>query len=106
MQKEYTVPPFFIEVYSVVAAIPYGKVLTYGGIARLIGRPQNSRMVGQAMWSAPEGLKLPCHRVVNSSGRAAPHWPQQRGLLEGEGIVFKPNGCVDMKKYLWDPEKE
>ena len=42
------------EVYSVVASIPTGRVLTYGQIAYLIGKPQCSRMVGQAMHNAPE----------------------------------------------------
>ena len=60
------------EVYSVVASIPPGRVLTYGQIAYLIGKPQCSRMVGQAMHNAPEGQNLPCHRVVNSQGRLAP----------------------------------
>lgn len=63
------------EVYSVVASIPPGRVLTYGQIAYLIGKPQCSRMVGQAMHNAPEGQNLPCHRVVNSQGRLAPFWP-------------------------------
>ena len=60
------------EVYSVVASIPPGRVLTYGQIAYLIGKPQCSRMVGQAMHNASEGQNLPCHRVVNSQGRLAP----------------------------------
>lgn len=63
------------EVYSVVASIPPGRVLTYGQIAYLIGKPQCSRMVGQAMHNAPEEQNLPCHRVVNSQGRLAPFWP-------------------------------
>ena len=42
------------EVYSVVASIPSGRVLTYGQIAYLVGRPQCSRMVGQAMHNASE----------------------------------------------------
>lgn len=85
------------EVYSVVASIPPGRVLTYGQIAYLIGKPQCSRMVGQAMHNAPEEQNLPCHRVVNSQGRLAPFWPEQRELLEKEGTVFKKNGCVDIK---------
>ena len=56
---------FLQDVYSVVAAIPTGCVVTYGQIAYLVGRPQCSRMVGQAMHNVPEDLHLPCHRVVN-----------------------------------------
>ena len=47
---------------------------------------------------------LPCHRVVNKSGRTAPGWSRQRPLLESEGIHFKPNGHVDMTRHLWKPE--
>ncbi|HAY73588.1 MAG TPA: cysteine methyltransferase, partial [Ruminococcaceae bacterium] len=45
---------------------------------------------------------FPCHRVVNGSGRTAPGWTEQRSLLESEGVEFKPNGCVDMKKFQWE----
>lgn len=94
--------PFFEEVYSVVEQIPPGKVLSYGGVAAMMGRPRNSRMVGQAMWSAPGGRDIPCHRVVNSQGRTAPNWPEQKGLLEIEGVTFTRNGNVDMKKHKWE----
>ena len=75
-----------------------GCVVTYGQIASLVGRPQCSRMVGQAMHNVPEDLHLPCHRVVNSRGRLVPGWTEQRSLLENEGVRFKANGFVDMKK--------
>lgn len=88
---------FLQDVYSVVAAIPEGCVVTYGQIASLVGRPQCSRMVGQAMYNVPEELHLPCHRVVNSRGRLVPGWTEQRVLLENEGVRFKTNGFVDMK---------
>ena len=42
------------------------------------------------------------HRVVNSAGRLAPHFSEQKELLLAEGVGFKPNGCVDMEKYQWD----
>lgn len=86
------------EVFNVVSEIPTGKVLTYGQIARLIGRPQNSRLVGRILHDAPASLHLPCHRVVNSQGRLAPGFTEQRRLLESEGVVFKTNACVDMNK--------
>ncbi len=44
----------------------------------------------------------PCHRVVNHAGRPAPCFPKQRGLLEREGVIFKPNGCADMDKHRWE----
>ena len=69
---------FDAEVYSVVAQIPAGRVTTYGQIAR-----------------------LPCHRVVNSAGRTAPHWTEQRPMLEAEGVRFRKNGCVDLTRSGW-----
>lgn len=82
--------------------IPWGNVATYGLIAFLCGYPRRSRMVGQALHHAPDFLNIPCHRVVNSQGRLAPGWTEQKQLLANEGIRFKENGCVDLKKYLWD----
>ena len=94
--------PFKQDVYEVVGAIPYGKVLTYGEIARLVGWPDHSRLVGRVMRGASAELGLPCHRVVNSQGRLAPGWQAQRALLEKEGVKIKATGCVDMSVSLWD----
>ena len=41
-------------------------------------------------------------RVVNASGRLVPGWTEQKQLLLEEGISFKQNGCVDLKKHLWN----
>lgn len=94
------------EVYNVVSAIPQGRVVTYGQIAYLVGKPQCSRMVGQAMRNVSRELHLPCHRVVNSQGRLVPCWDEQRILLEEEGVKFRQNGCVDMKASQWKFMKE
>lgn len=59
---------FCQEVHQVVCDIPVGKVSTYGEIATLLGMPQCSRMVGRALKQVPEGISVPCHRVVNASG--------------------------------------
>lgn len=89
------------EVYQVVCEIPSGKVSTYGSIAALLGMPQCSRMVGRVLKQVPDEVPVPCHRVVNASGRLVPGWEEQKLLLLEEGIIFKQNGCVDLKKYLW-----
>ena len=88
-------------VCELVAAIPRGCVATYGQIAFLTGHPRRSRRVGRAVSRVPAGRRLPCHRVVNHAGRTAPGWPEQRALLEREGVRFKPNGCVDLDRHLW-----
>ncbi len=90
------------EVLSVVEEIPAGRVATYGQIARLTGRDRNARMVGKILSMAEYYGSYPCHRVVNHSGRTAPHFYQQRQLLEEEGVEFKANGCVDLNRYRWD----
>ena len=56
--------------------------------------------------NVPEDLHLPCHRVVNSQGRLVPGWTEQRALLENEGVRFRANGFVDMKKSQWEFMKE
>lgn len=98
---------FSAEVYNVVSQIPKGRVLTYGAIARLIGWPQHSRLVGRALRCVPEEqIELPCHRVVNSSGRTAPGWKEQPEMLQEEGVRLKPNGAVDLNYHLWHPAAE
>ena len=94
---------FSNDVLNIVSQIPRGRVTTYGDIAALAGWPSHSRMVGRTLRYSPEAEKLPCHRVVNKEGRTAPGWSRQRPLLEEEGVYFKANGFVDMKRYLWTP---
>ena len=89
------------EILSVVEEIPEGCVASYGQIAKLIGRDKNSRLVGKVLSRAELYGEYPCHRVVNHAGRTAPGWWEQRLLLEDEGVQFKENGCVDMKKFQW-----
>ena len=90
------------EILEAVAEIPVGKVASYGQIARLIGRDKNSRLVGRVLSMAEFYGSYPCHRVVNHARRTAPHWREQRELLEAEGVEFKENGCVDMKRFQWE----
>ncbi len=91
-------------VYRLVAEIPKGKVATYGQLAMMAGSPRASRIVGAAMFRAPDGL--PCHRVIYSDGslccdRAFGGKEIQRQMLEGEGVTFLPDGRVDLKRHLW-----
>ena len=57
------------EILSVVEEIPFGKVATYGQIARLIGMEKNSRLVTRVLSHAKQYGNFPCHRVVNHMGR-------------------------------------
>ena len=89
-------------IYEAVKKIPKGRVATYGQIAALIGRERNARLVGKVLSVADYYGDYPCHRVVNAAGRTAPHFFEQCALLEDEGVEFKENGTVDMKKYKWE----
>ena len=90
------------EVLSVVEEIPFGKVASYGQIARLIGREKNARLVGKILSMSEFYGDYPCHRVVNHAGRLAPHFARQEFLLWEEGVCFLPGGNVDMSRCQWD----
>lgn len=90
------------EILSVVAEIPAGRVATYGQLARLIGRERNARLVGRVLAMAQFYGDYPCHRVVNHAGRTAPGWAEQPALLQQEGVAFKADGNVDLKRFLWE----
>lgn len=89
-------------VLSIVEEIPKGKVVTYGQLAYLAGKPKNSRLVGKILSMSNFYGEYPCHRVVNSNGRIAPYFIEQKQLLENEGVTFKNETCVDLKKHKWE----
>src|SRR5258706_16104792 len=97
----------FRRVYDLVRRIPRGRVMTYGQIATLIESRLSPRAVGWAMHGCPKGV--PWQRVVNASGGTStdrlPDMPPglQRALLEAEGVVFRPNGTLDLTRYRWVP---
>lgn len=94
------------EIYRLVEAIPKGKVATYGQLAFLAGYPAHARMVGKVLKESPRSLRLPCHRVVNASGRCAPGWKEQMELLLTEQVLFLSNGNVDLEHFLWNNYEE
>ena len=97
---------FSDKIYESVGKIPYGKVATYGQIAALSGNPKAARAVGNALHKNPLPGIIPCHRVVNASGRLSPAFAFggeniQRQMLEKEGVAFLENGFGDLKRCLW-----
>ena len=107
MAKEFS---FFYNVYKVVKCIPEGKVTTYGAIAKYLGSPQSSRMVGWAMNASHVHSDVPAHRVVNRLGllTGKHHFGADnimKQLLENEGVKIKENQIQQLNKYFWDPSK-
>jgi methylated-DNA-protein-cysteine methyltransferase-like protein len=94
---------FFERVYEIVAGIPRGKVVSYGQIARVLGRPRAAREVGWAMSGCPD--ELPWQRVVMKDGGISGgiHAEVRRALLADEGVGFLPDGRVDMDAHRWEP---
>ena len=95
------------QLYAWLAEIPLGKVVTYGQLASLIGRPNGARWVGQRLGQLPPGSKLPWHRVLNVQGRSS--LPLDKGgsnrqllLLQREGVSVV-DGRVSLVRYQWDP---
>ncbi|HCC51396.1 MAG TPA: cysteine methyltransferase [Porphyromonadaceae bacterium] len=99
-------------VYDIVIQVPPGRATSYGAIAKAIGYPNLSRMVGRIMKNSSDYCKnLPAHRVVNSQGLLSgkdgfEHSGQMQQLLEQEGITVKGNKINNWKNVFWDPMKE
>ena len=90
---------FYQDIYEIVRNIPHGKVISYGQIAKMLGRPRNAREVGRAMRICPDDI--PWQRVVMSDGSIAGGMfaDMRKALLESEGVSFLPDGRVDMKHF-------
>ena len=103
---------FHERVYGVVRLIPCGRVTSYGAIAKYIGSPQSSRMVGWAMNLAHNSSPyVPAHRVVNRIGllTGKMHFGStsvMEELLLAEGIIVKGNKIEDFQAHFWDPMLE
>lgn len=100
--------PFTQKVICIIKAIPPGKVLTYGRIAALAGKPGGARQVSRFLHSMSRKYDLPWHRVINAKGEISLQrsrgYELQKALLESEGVEFSLNSRVDLKTYLWLPE--
>lgn len=102
---------FFLDVFDVVKLIPEGRVTSYGAIAKYLGAPRSSRMVGWAMNASHRQQNIPAHRVVNRIGLLTgkmhfnpPEAMEQRLLAEGIGV--KDDQIQEFKKFFWDPSEE
>lgn len=92
-------------IWQTVAAIPYGKVATYGDIAKRCGYPGHARFVGTTLKNLPENSMLPWHRIVKANGELAfpvdtDTFIRQKTRLETEGVLFKQQK-ICLKTYRW-----
>ena len=100
---------FFERVYEVARKIPYGKVTSYGAIAKALGAGRSARMVGWAMNACHGQDDIPAHRVVNRLGllTGKHHFEGtnlMQQLLESEGIQVIDNQIIDFEKHFWEPD--
>ncbi|MNQ68628.1 Methylated-DNA--protein-cysteine methyltransferase [compost metagenome] len=100
---------FFERVYAIARQIPYGKVTSYGAIAKALGTARSARMVGWAMNASHNLDDVPAHRVVNRKGLLTGklHFDGtnlMQQLLENEGIEVIDNQIVDFEKHFWEPK--
>ncbi len=85
------------DVYDLLHKIPAGKVSTYGDLAKALGNPSASRVIGSILGKNPNPIKVPCHRVVMSDGKVGGYVygsARKKELLEKEGVTFT-NGIIN-----------
>jgi methylated-DNA-protein-cysteine methyltransferase-like protein len=102
---------FFEKVYEVAKKIPFGRVTSYGAIAKHLGAARSARMVGWAMNASHNMDDVPAHRVVNKQGllTGKHHFDGtnlMQQLLENEGVVIIDNQIQNLDKHFWDPFTE
>ncbi|WP_432411921.1 MGMT family protein [Rasiella sp. SM2506] len=99
---------FFEKVYQVAIQIPYGRVTSYGAIAKYLGAAGSARMVGWAMNASGKKENVPAHRVVNRKGLlTGKHHFQgtnlMQQLLESEGVEVIEHQIQNFETLFWDP---
>ncbi|NRS89734.1 methylated-DNA-protein-cysteine methyltransferase-like protein [Flavobacterium sp. 7E] len=99
---------FFEKVYVIARQIPFGRVTSYGAIAKAIGAARSARMVGYAMNASHNMGDVPAHRVVNRKGLLTGKFHfdgtnLMQQLLENEEIVVIDNQIIDFEKHFWEP---
>jgi methylated-DNA-[protein]-cysteine S-methyltransferase len=90
------------DVYDIVAQIPEGKVTTYGDIARALGHPHASRLIGRILNKNPNPIVTPCHRVIKSDGNIGGYAfgkLRKKELLRKEGLYFIGDSTAEFAKY-------
>lgn len=91
-------------IWLAVAAIPPGRVSTYGAVARAAGLPRGARRVGPALGALPRNSQVPWYRVINAQGRIAipagsKAAREQWDRLVSEGVLPNASGRIDLRHY-------
>jgi len=107
MERRERLSVFAEDVIAVLKAVPRGRVATYGQVAWTAGHPGAARQVAWILHSSSKKRGLPWHRIIGAEGRISLKkgrgFEEQRKLLYKEGVRVGPNGCIDLKRHLWEP---
>jgi methylated-DNA-protein-cysteine methyltransferase related protein len=100
---------FSRSVIGLILSVPRGKVVTYGQLAELAGKPHCSRQVGFILRNIVDADRVPWQRVIGAGGRIAfpkrnKNFKRQRQLLESEGVHFD-GARLDLERYRWSGRK-
>ena len=99
-------PTHHAAIRRTIAAIPLGRVASYGEIAARAGLPRRARLVGRVLREAPDALRLPWHRVLRADGHIAfaagsRAFREQVRRLAAEGVLVD-RGRVDLARHGWE----
>jgi methylated-DNA-protein-cysteine methyltransferase related protein len=103
---------FFSRVYDVTRLIPYGRITSYGAIARFLGSGKSARMVGWALNACHTNPDfIPAHRVVNRNGLLTGKYhfgnsKTMEQLLWNEGMIIENDRILNFSEKFWDPLTE
>lgn len=99
--------PFERRVLTIVSRIPPGRVITYGDVAKLAGKPGAARAVGNIMGQATRA-GLPYHRVIAAGGKLGGYssLALKRSLLAAEGLTVTPSRVVGFARIRWPRDKK
>lgn len=93
-------------IRTMIAAIPRGRVSSYGEVADRVGLPRRARLVARVLRETPDNVELPWYRVLRADGRIA-FPPGSRGFREqvrrlaAEGVLVQA-GRIDLERYGWE----
>ncbi len=98
---------FTRRVLTVVRNIPPGRVVTYGDVASMAGRPRAARAVGNIMKNCTR-RDVPCHRVIAAGGRLGGYGGSEslkRALLVAEGVLVTGSRVRDLTRVRWSTRR-